>query len=163
MSKGIFSAGILIISDSRAKGEREDLTTPGLKEELKEAGFNVIIHQIVPDDYQIILETLVDWVDTKGVDLIVTSGGTGVSLRDFTPEATKAVLEKEIPGISEAIRANSLKETPYGMLSRAVAGVRNKSLIVNLPGNPKGAIDSLNLIKSVLLHALKEIKGKTDH
>ena len=156
-----FSAGVLTLSDKGALGEREDLSGPLIKEALKEAGFQVLAYRILPDDYEEILVVLVDWVDRKGLDLIITTGGTGLSPRDVTPEATKAAIEREVPGIAEAIRAEGLKHTPYAMLSRGIAGIRKQSLIINLPGSPKAVEESLQVILPVLRHALEKIKGST--
>lgn len=156
-----FSAGVLTLSDKGALGEREDLSGPLIKEALKEAGFQVLAYRILPDDYEEILVVLVDWVDRKGLDLIITTGGTGLSPRDVTPEATKAAIEREVPGIAEAIRAEGLKHTPYAMLSRGIAGIRKQSLIINLPGSPKAVEEALQVILPVLRHALEKIKGST--
>ncbi len=156
-----FSAGVLTLSDKGALGEREDLAGPLIKEALRQAGFQVLAYRILPDDYEEILVVLVDWVDRKGLDLIITTGGTGLSPRDVTPEATKAAIEREVPGIAEAIRAEGLKHTPYAMLSRGVAGIRRQSLIINLPGSPKAVEESLQVVLPVLGHALEKIKGST--
>ncbi|HFB83643.1 MogA/MoaB family molybdenum cofactor biosynthesis protein [Thermosulfuriphilus ammonigenes] len=154
-----YSAGILIISDSRSQGRAEDTCAPLMKRLLQEAGFNVVADRVIPDDYETILSKLVDWSDQKGLALILTSGGTGLSPRDVTPEATRAAIEREIPGIPEAIRIEGLKATPRAMLSRAVAGVRGRSLIINLPGSPKAVEESLGVILPVLEHAIKKILG----
>ncbi len=156
-----FSAGVLILSDKGALGERDDLCGPLIKEALEKQGFQVLAYRVLPDDYEEILVVLLDWIDRKGFDLVITSGGTGLSPRDVTPEATLAAVEKEIPGIAEAIRAEGLKHTPYAMLSRGVAGIRKESLIINLPGSPKAVEESLTVILPVLKHALEKIKGST--
>ncbi len=156
-----FTAGVLTLSDKGALGEREDLAGPLIKEALVREGFQVLAYRILPDDYEEILVVLVDWVDRKGLDLIITTGGTGLSPRDVTPEATKAAIEKEVPGIAEAIRAEGLKHTPYAMLSRGVAGIRKQSLIINLPGSPKAVEEALPVITPVLKHALEKLKGST--
>ncbi len=157
-----FTAGVLTLSDKGALGEREDLAGPLIKEALVREGFQVLAYRILPDDYEEILVVLVDWVDRKGLDLIITTGGTGLSPRDVTPEATKAAIEKEVPGIAEAIRAEGLKHTPYAMLSRGVAGIRKQSLIINLPGSPKAVEEALLVITPVLRHALEKLKGSTE-
>ncbi len=156
-----FTAWVLTLSDKGALGEREDLAGPLIKEALVREGFQVLAYRILPDDYEEILVVLVDWVDRKGLDLIITTGGTGLSPRDVTPEATKAAIEKEVPGIAEAIRAEGMKHTPYAMLSRGVAGIRKQSLIINLPGSPKAVEEALPVITPVLKHALEKLKGST--
>ncbi len=159
--KEIFTAGVLTLSDKGALGEREDLSGPIIREALEKAGFQVLAYRVVPDDYEEILIILLDWIDRKGLDLILTTGGTGLSPRDVTPEATRAAIEKEVPGIAEAIRWEGLKHTPYAMLSRGIAGIRKESLIINLPGSPKAVEESLAIILPVLRHALEKIKGET--
>lgn len=154
--------GILIISDRSFRGEREDLTAPELSKFIANSGHSVAQLQIVPDETAAISSTLIDWSDKGSVDIILTSGGTGFSTRDVTPEATLAVVERLAPGISEAIRAFSLKITPHAMLSRAVSGIRNKTLIINLPGSPKGALESLELVLPVLAHAVELLQDSPD-
>ncbi|WP_456431026.1 MogA/MoaB family molybdenum cofactor biosynthesis protein [Thermosulfuriphilus sp.] len=161
MPAGRYSAGILIISDSRSSGQAEDTCLPLIRVCLKEAGFNVVAERIIPDEYEVIVNKLVDWADQKALALIVTSGGTGLSPRDVTPEATRAAIEREIPGIPEAMRAEGLKATPRAMLSRAIAGVRGRTLIINLPGSPKAAEESLRVILPALEHAVAKILGDT--
>jgi molybdopterin adenylyltransferase len=119
----------------------------------------IIWTRILPDSAPDISAQLIEWADSKVIDLILTTGGTGVSPRDVTPEATRRVLEREIPGIGEAMRASSLAKTPYAVLSRAVAGIRGKALIVNLPGSPKGAVENLESVWPALSHAVKKIQG----
>ena len=116
-------------------------------------------YQVIPDDAEIIVETLVKWVDTDKVDLILTTGGTGLSPRDVTPEATARVLDWEIPGMAEAMRVASMQKTPHAMLSRAKAGVRRQSMIINLPGSPKGVRENLEVVMPALGHGLKKLKG----
>ncbi len=157
--KEVFTAGILTLSDKGALGEREDRSGPLIREALEKAGFQVLAYRVIPDDYEEILVVLLDWVDRKGLDLIMTTGGTGLSPRDVTPEATRAAIEREIPGIAEAIRWEGLKHTPFAMLSRGLAGVRKESLIINLPGSPKAVEESLAVVLPVLHHALEKIKG----
>ncbi|AEH45388.1 molybdenum cofactor synthesis domain protein [Thermodesulfatator indicus DSM 15286] len=154
-----YTAGVLTLSDKGALGEREDTAGPLIKEALQKEGFDVVAYRILPDDYEEILVVLVDWVDRKGIDLIVTTGGTGLAPRDVTPEATKAAIEREVPGIAEAIRMEGMRHTPYAMLTRGIAGVRKQSLIINLPGSPKAVEESLEVILPVLNHALEKLKG----
>ncbi len=152
-------AGVLTVSDKGARGEREDTAGAFLKERLEAAGFEVPLYQIVPDEYEEILVTLIDWSDREGLDLILTTGGTGLSPRDVTPEATKAALEKEIPGIAEALRLKGLEHTPYAMLSRGCAGLRKETLIINLPGSLRAVKEGWEVIAPVLKHALEKIQG----
>jgi len=146
--------GILIISDRSFRGERDDLTAPALEQYITSSGYQVSQKQIVPDESDTISTTLADWVDTNTADVILTSGGTGFTSRDVTPEATLAIIDRIAPGISEAIRAFSLRITPHAMLSRAVSGIRKRTLIINLPGSPKGALESLEYVLPVLSHAV---------
>lgn len=146
---------ILTISDRSAWGERVDASGPALAREIEGLGWMVVKTGLVPDETGEIQKILSDWCDGGGVDVILTSGGTGFSPRDVTPEATLAVLDRLAPGIAEAIRAASLKITPHAMLSRGVAGMRGRTLVVNLPGSPKGAVESLNVVQPVLSHAVE--------
>lgn len=155
------NAAILTISDKGHRGEREDRSGPALAGWLAQRDVTVVAQRIVPDVADGISAQLVIWADGGACDLILTTGGTGVSPRDVTPEATRAVLEREIPGFAEAMRAASLSKTPYAMLSRAVAGVRGRVLIVNLPGSPAGAIENLESVWTALEHAVKKIQGDT--
>ncbi|QJA05550.1 MogA/MoaB family molybdenum cofactor biosynthesis protein [Thermosulfurimonas marina] len=152
-------AGVLTVSDKGARGEREDLSGKILMEKLSEAGFEVAAYEIVPDEYEEIVALLVDWADRLQLPLILTTGGTGLSPRDVTPEATRAVLEKEIPGIAETLRAKGLEHTPYSMLSRGLAGIRRKSLIINLPGSPRAVEEAWEVLSPVLRHAIEKIQG----
>ncbi|MEM7336450.1 MAG: MogA/MoaB family molybdenum cofactor biosynthesis protein [Chloroflexota bacterium] len=146
--------GILIISDRASRGEYEDKSAPIIQEKLKiYSNWHITHEAIVPDEFEQIVETLTNWSD-EGVNLLLTSGGTGFSPRDITPEATKRVIEREAPGLAEAVRAESLKITQHAMLSRAVAGIRKQTLIINMPGNPKAVQENLEFLLPVLPHAL---------
>jgi molybdopterin adenylyltransferase len=149
--------GVLTVSDRSSRKEREDLSGPALESEITNLGWQVSKTGIVPDEEDQISHILKYWVESEGIDVILTTGGTGFTARDVTPEATLAVVERQAPGLAEAMRAESLKITPYAMLSRAVAGIYQKTLIVNLPGSPKGAVESLRVIAPVLGHAVELI------
>jgi molybdenum cofactor synthesis domain-containing protein len=152
-------AAILTVSDKGHRGERIDESGPALAAWLGERNFKIIWTRILPDSAPDISAQLIEWADSGVIDLILTTGGTGVSPRDVTPEATRRILERDIPGIAEAMRASSLAKTPYALLSRAVAGIRGKTLIVNLPGSPKGAVENLASVWPALPHAIKKING----
>ena len=147
-------AAILTVSDRSSRGEREDISGPVLADRVREAGWEVGRREIIPDDLQTIQATLSLWADSGEFDVILTTGGTGFAPRDLTPEATKAVIERFAPGMAEAMRAASLKITPHAMLSRAVAGIRKQTIIVNLPGSPKAALENLEVVLPVLPHAI---------
>jgi molybdenum cofactor synthesis domain-containing protein len=150
--------GILTISDKGSRGERRDTSGPALKEMMRQIGGETAFAQIVPDDIEIISRTIEEWCD-QGAEIILTAGGTGFGPRDHTPEATRAVLDRETPGISEAIRQFGLAKTPKAMLSRAISGIRKKTLIINLPGSERGARESLEAVLHVLPHALQMMEG----
>jgi molybdenum cofactor synthesis domain-containing protein len=154
-------AGILVISDRGWRGERLDKSGQVAKEFISRLGIEVAKYEVVPDEAEIISKKLREWSDAVGLDLIVTSGGTGLSPRDVTPEATLAVIDKIIPGLTEAMRMDTMKRKPEAILSRAVAGSRGKCLIVNLPGSPKAVKECLEVILPVLPHALEILGGKT--
>ena len=154
-----YSCGILTISDKGSVGEREDTSGEQIREMLSEAGYDVVRYQIVPDRADDIKKMLIEWSEEDPTDLIITTGGTGVSPTDVTPEATRMVLEKEIPGISEIMRQESFQKTPHAMLSRGIAGIRGKSLIINLPGSRKAARENLEVVLPALKHAIYKIKG----
>lgn len=156
-----YTAGVLTVSDKGSRGEREDTSGPRLKELLGEAGFAVTACAVVPDEIEIIRETLRKWVDEDGLDLILSTGGTGVSPRDQTPEATRPLLERDLPGFGEAMRQASLQKTPNAILSRGIAGIRKSSLIINLPGSRKAAQENLEAVLPALQHAIYKIKGGT--
>ena len=152
--------GVLTVSDRCAKGETEDKSGPLISEILAPYG-ETAVYRCVPDDEGLISAALIEYCDALGCDAVFTTGGTGFAPRDVTPEATKAVIEKSVPGIPEAIRAESLKITPRAMLSRAVAGIRGKTLIVNLPGSPKAVRESLAVVLPILEHAQETLSGRT--
>ena len=150
--------GVLTLSDKGAQGLRADQSGPLVIELL--AGLGRVTHKaILPDDLESIASLLIDWSDTEHLDLIVTTGGTGLTPRDVTPQATLRVIDYEIPGMAEAMRLESLKKTPHAMLSRAVVGVRRRTMIVNLPGSPKAAGENLQVVLPSLPHALAKLAG----
>ena len=151
----VIRCGILTISDRSAWGERADLSGPAISQLIQAQSWQITYQDIVPDDHQAITAKLTSWCDSGQVDIILTTGGTGFALRDITPEATMAVIDRPAPGLAEAMRAASLKITPHAMLSRAVAGIRRRTLIINLPGSPKGAAENLQIILPVLPHAVQ--------
>ncbi len=158
-----FQLGILVISDKGARGEREDTSGAAIREMLSALDGSVERYEVVPDDRAAISQRLIDWVDDDGLDLIITTGGTGLGPRDVTPEATRQAIDYEAPGLAEAMRLEGLKHTPMAMLSRAVAGVRGRTLIVNLPGSPRGVRENLSVLLPVLPHALEILRGQTEH
>ncbi len=151
--------GILTLSDRSSRGERQDSSGPALAALIEAEQWSVVKHEILPDDELAIREILVSWTDSRDMDVILTTGGTAFSPRDVTPEATRAVIDREAPGLAEAMRAASLKVTPHAMLSRIVTGIRRQTLIVNLPGSPKGAVENLQVIVPVLPHAVQLLRG----
>lgn len=150
---------IVTVSDRGARGERKDASGPVLEERLFEEGYQVCFKEVVPDEVEAVSNILKRLSDEEEMALILTTGGTGVAPRDVTPEATLAVLDRTVPGMGEAMRAASLTKTPHAMISRAVAGVRGMTLIVNLPGSPKGAVENLEVLLPALPHALDKIQG----
>lgn len=152
-------AAILTLSDKGARGERVDTSGPALSAWLEQRGCATVLTAIAPDDLETIIALLSDWADNDKADLILTTGGTGVSPRDITPEATLAVIERAIPGIGELMRLRSMEITKTAMLSRAMAGIRRQSLIINLPGSPKGAVECLEAVWQVIPHAVEKIRG----
>jgi molybdopterin adenylyltransferase len=155
----MFKVAILTISDRGSKGEREDSSGPLIKEMIKDLPAQVVHYEIIPDEKDQIEEALKKSADEIKADLILTTGGTGLSPRDVTPDATEKVIDKTLPGFSEAMRAESLKKTPHAMISRAICGIRGSSLIVNLPGSPKSVRENRAVILPALPHALSKLKG----
>jgi len=154
-------AGILTISDKGARGLRVDESGEVVQRLLEAHGYDVVRLEIVRDDRYQIADTLVTWVDKERIPLIVTSGGTGLSPTDVTPQAMDQVIDYPVPGMAEAMRAESLKKTPHAMISRAMVGVRKASLIINLPGSPRGAEENLSVVLPALRHALSKLAGDT--
>lgn len=155
-----FSAAILTVSDAGAAGEREDTSGAAIRELLESAGLAIAKYEIIPDSQTTVEKKLREWADGGEVQLVVTTGGTGLGPRDVTPDATLDVIEYEVMGIAEAMRAEGLKHTPMSMISRAVAGVRNGVLIINLPGSPKGVRENLAVVLPVLNHAIELLAGE---
>ena len=155
----LFTAGVLTISDKGSQGKREDESGEIAARILEEEGYTLLRRKVVPDNRRQIADTLVEWADRDCLSLIVTSGGTGLSPTDVTPQAMKEVIDYEVPGIAETMRAASLRKTPHAMLSRAMAGVRRNCLIINLPGSPGGVKDNLSVVLPALKHALSKLGG----
>jgi molybdopterin adenylyltransferase len=153
---------VLTVSDRSYRGERPDRSGPALKESIEKYGWSFALTAIVPDDIAAIQRILQDWCSTGAIDLILTSGGTGFAPRDVTPEATLSVIERAAPGLAEIMRAESLKVTSHAMLSRAVAGIRSHTLIVNLPGSPKAAVENLAVIAGVIPHAVELLQERPE-
>lgn len=155
-------AAVLTVSDRSARGEREDESGPVLAQLLREAGATVVAQEVVSDEPAPLAERLRALAERADINLVLTTGGTGLSPRDHTPEATRAVIEREVPGITEAMRAETLRQTPTAMLSRAVCGTRSGALLVNLPGSPKAVRECFAVIRPVLAHAVAQLAGR-DH
>lgn len=159
----MIQAAVLTISDSVTSGTRTDRSGPAVRERLEQLGWKVSVTQTVPDEAPEIAARLAALADSGEVSAIFTTGGTGVAARDVTPEATRTTIDREIPGLAELMRARGRESTPLAVLSRGVAGTRGQVLIVNLPGSPKGAIESLNAIVEVVPHVLELLRGHTNH
>jgi molybdenum cofactor synthesis domain-containing protein len=159
----MIDTAVLTISDSVSRGVRTDRSGPAVRERLEQLGWRVAPLEVIPDEAAEISRRLADLADAGQVSAIFTTGGTGVAARDVTPEATRAVLEREIPGLAELMRARGRESTPMAVLSRSLAGTRGRVLIVNLPGSPKGAVESLNAIVELVPHVLDLLRGQTDH
>lgn len=153
------TAGILTVSDRSSRGERPDSSGPVIQEILRSNNIDVVEYRIIPDEKDMIADTMKEFSDNLKIDLIISTGGTGLAPRDVTPEATLEIIDKRVPGFEEAMRAESIKITPHGMLSRAVAGVRGKTLIINLPGSPKAVSENLAIILPAIPHAIEIIRG----
>ena len=153
---------VLTVSDRSARGERPDASGPALVEVIKKQGWEVTRSDILPDDLNLLRETIASWADRGDSDVILTTGGTGFAPRDVTPEATRAVIEREAQGLAEAMRSASGSKSPHAMLSRAVAGIRGTVLIINLPGSPKAAVENLLVVSPVLDHAVKLLHNAPD-
>ena len=154
-----FRVAVLTISDKASRGQREDESGNIAVQLLESNGFSVLFRDTVPDIAGDIEARLIEWVDQEGVSLIITSGGTGLSPTDVTPQAMEKVIDYQVPGMSEAMRAASMQKTPHAMLSRAIAGVRKSSLIINLPGSPGGVRDNLSVVLPAIPHALEKLAG----
>ena len=150
--------GILTLSDRSSRGERADASGPALAALIQAEGWSVTKQALLPDEESAIRAILSEWADSGELDVILTTGGTGFSPRDVTPEATRAVIEREAAGLAEAMRAFSLRVTPHAMLSRTVTGIRKRALIINLPGSPKGAVENLQVVMPVLAHAVQLLR-----
>ena len=159
----MITVAILTVSDSAHAGTRKDISGPELRRHCEKQGWRVVETATVPDEITPIAKQLTQWADSGEVSLIITSGGTGVSPRDVTPEATRQVLSREIPGLGELMRARGLEQTKFSALSRAVAGSRGRSLIVNTPGSPKGAVFSVTSVQDLVPHILRLLSGNTEH
>ena len=159
----LMKAVVITASDACSRGEREDTSGVALAQLLTDVGAEIVATRILSDDLEPLTQSLKEFADRDDVNLIITTGGTGLGPRDNTPEATQSVIEREAPGIAEAIRAESLKVTPMAMLSRGVCGVRSGTLIINLPGSPKAVKESFAVIAPVLPHALDLLAGNTRH
>ncbi|ABF43649.1 molybdopterin adenylyltransferase [Candidatus Koribacter versatilis Ellin345] len=157
------TASVITVSDRSFRREREDLSGPAVAQMLRDAGFTIKSTQVLPDDQKQISSALRLCADRDHVSLAVTTGGTGVAKRDLTPEATMAICDKIIPGVAEVMRSEGLKKTPMSPLSRAVCGIRGSTLILNLPGSPSGAVESLSAVMPLLQHAIELLAGNTEH
>jgi molybdopterin adenylyltransferase len=158
----MFSVGILTISDKGSRHEREDLSSVAIKDSLEPLNLNIVRQDIVPDEKDLIAQKLTDWADSGEVDLIVTTGGTGLAPRDVTPEATLSIMDKEVPGFGEAMRYRNADRVPTAILSRALAVVRKRTLIINLPGSPKAVTECLDAVLPAIRHAIETLRGEVE-
>ena len=159
-----FRAGVVTVSDKGFAGEREDLSGPLLVKLLQDVGAEAVIRTIVPDEPEQIQETLVHYADEEAVDVVVTTGGTGLTPRDQTPEATLAVIDREVPGLAEVLRFEGHRKTPLAVISRGVAGIRGRTLVVNLPGSPRAVREGMETLAPILPHAVRMVRGEdTEH
>lgn len=161
MASGIFTAAVITVSDSCARGERDDKSGPAVIHFLERLEFSVRAHEVVADELIQIQNTLIRLA--REIQFIATTGGTGIAARDVTPEATVAVCDRLVEGIPERMRTEGIKKTPFAALSRGVCGIRGRCLILNLPGSPTGAVESLEAVADLLPHAIELLAGKTDH
>jgi len=160
----MINVGILTISDKGSKGQRQDKSGEAIRDGVSRMKSAVVKYEIVPDEMDIIADKLADWADSGKLDVILTTGGTGLSQRDVTPEATLSIIDRSVPGFAEAMRAKSLEKTPMAMLSRAVSGQRGQCLIINMPGSPKAVQECLEVIIPAIPHAVEIIRGEvTEH
>jgi molybdenum cofactor synthesis domain-containing protein len=159
--KMAITAAVVTVSDSCARGERKDASGPAVAQLLQQLQFSVVAHEVVPDD-EIQIQNLLIRL-SREVQLVVTTGGTGIAARDVTPEATKKVCDRLLDGVAEKMRSEGVKKTPFAALSRGVCGVRGKALILNLPGSPNGAVESLEAVMNLLPHAIELLSGQTEH
>lgn len=150
---------VLTISDRSSRGERPDSSGPALAALIQGQGWELTQYGVIPDEFEVIRDTLIDYCDRDVADILLTTGGTGFSPRDVTPEATQAAVQRFAPGLVEAMRQESLRVTPHAMLSRAAAGIRARTLVVNLPGSPKAAVENLGVVLAVLPHAVELIRN----
>lgn len=163
-NSAMFNTGILTISDKGWQGQRRDKSGQIIRESLSSLSSSTVKYEVIPDEVDVIAAKLIEWADEGGVDIILTTGGTGLAQRDVTPEATLSIVDRVVPGLTEAMRVETSKVTPSAILSRAVAGVRGKCLIINLPGSPKAVRECLEVILPVIPHAIEIIKGEvTEH
>ena len=159
----MIKTGILTCSDKAANGERIDTSGPAIKKIVKQLNYKILKYEIVPDDKKIISKKLKKWSDKIKLDLIFTTGGTGLASRDVTPDATKKIIDREVPGFSEIMRVEGFKHTKHAILSRGISGIRKKTLIINLPGSEKAVKENLKIILPSIPHAIEILNGKTEH
>jgi len=155
----VITGGVITVSDKGSRGQREDVSGREVARMLADLDIRVTDYEIVPDEKEIIREKIREYTDIKRLDVVVTTGGTGVSPRDVTPDATIEILDRELPGMAEAMRGESMKKTPHAMISRAVAGIRGHSLVINLPGSPKAARENLAVVLPALKHTIEKARG----